>query len=113
MARSWSAWFQEPASCKLAPLIEVYRSVTSVRLLPPSSCFSPQFTVGLSALVSPGGGRLGGVGGFSFLRESEGVSTKEAGFHSAVKGAGGWGPLGEIRGGGAPRQGGTSLLPEF
>ncbi|KAA8590224.1 hypothetical protein FQN60_014158 [Etheostoma spectabile] len=97
----------EPASCKLAPLCEVYLSVPSPLPLPPSSSFSPQLKGGLLALVSPGGGRLGGVGGLSFLRESVGVSTREAGFHSVVGGAGGlWGPLGEIRGGGAPRHGG-------
>lgn len=89
MALSCSALFQDPASCKLAPLSEVYLSVTSALLLPPSSSFSPQLRGGLSALVSPGGGRLGGVGGLSFLRESAGVSTKEAGFHSVVGGAGG------------------------
>jgi len=112
MALSWSALFQDPGSCEPAPLSEVYLSVPSALLLPPSSCFSPQLIVGLSALVSPGGGRLGGVGGLRFLRKSAGVSTREAGFHSVVVGAGGcWGPLGEIRGGGAPRQGGTSLLP--
>ncbi len=89
MVLSCSALFQDPASCKLAPLSEVYLSVTSALLLPPSSNFSPQLRGGLSALVSPGGGRLGSVGGLSFLRESVGVSTREAGFHSVVGGAGG------------------------
>lgn len=111
MALSCSALFQETDSGKPAPLSEVYLSVPSALLLPPSSSFSPQVREGLSALVSPGGGRLGGVGGLSFLQESAGVSTKAAGFHSVVGGAGGlWGPLGEISGGGAPRHGGTSLL---
>ena len=89
MALSCSALFQQPASCKPAPLSEVYLSVPSALLLPASSSFSPQLMGGLSALVSPGGGRLGGVGGLSFLRESAGVSTREAGFHSVVGGAGG------------------------
>lgn len=88
MALSCSALFQEPASCKLAPLNEVYLSVPSPLLLPPSSSFSPQLRGGLSTLVSPGGGLLGGVAGLSFLRESAGVSTSEAGFHSVVGGAG-------------------------
>lgn len=87
MALSCSVLFQEPASCKLAPLSEVYLSVPSDFLLPPSSSLSPQLSGGLSALVSPGGGRLGGVGGLSFLRVSAGVSTREAGFHSVVGGA--------------------------
>lgn len=89
MALSCSALFQEPVSCKLAPLREVYLSVPSALLLPPCSSFSPQLRGALSALVSPGGGRLGGVGGLSVLRESAGVSTREAGFHSVVGGAGG------------------------
>lgn len=92
MALPCSALFQELASCKVAPLSEVYLSWPSALLLAPSSSFSsfsPQLKVGLSALVSPGGGRLGGVGGLSFLRESAGVSTREAGFHSVVGGAGG------------------------
>lgn len=90
MALPCSALFQELASCKVAPLSEVYLSWPSALLLPPSSSFSsfsPQLKVGLSALVSPGGGRLGGVGGLTFLRESAGVSTREAGFHSVVGGA--------------------------
>ena len=89
MALSCSALFQKPASCKLAPLSVGYLSGPSALLLPPSSIFSPQVRWGLSALVSPGGGRLGGVVGFSFRRESAGVSTREAGFHSVVGGAGG------------------------
>lgn len=89
MALSCSALFQEPASCKLAPLSEAYLSVPSALLLPVSSSFSPQLSGGLSALVRPGGGRLGGVGGLSFLRESVGVSTRAAGFHSVVGAAGG------------------------
>lgn len=89
MALSCSALFQQLASCKLAPLSEAYLSVPSGLLLPASSSFSPQLSGGLSALVSPGGGRLGGVGGWSFLRESAAVSTRAAGFQSAVGGAGG------------------------
>lgn len=84
MALSCSVLFQEPGSC---PLSEVYRSGPSALLLPTSSIFSPQMRLGLSALVSPGGGRLGGVGGLGFLRESVGVSTRDAGFHSVVGGA--------------------------
>lgn len=87
MALSCSALFQD--SCKLAPLCEGYLSGPSALFLPPSSSLSPQFIGGLSALVRPGGGRLGGVGGLSFLRESAGVSTREAGFHSVVGGTGG------------------------
>lgn len=87
MALSCSTLFQE--SCKLAPLREGYLSGLFVVLLPPSSSLSPQLTGGLSVLVSPGGGRFGGVGGFSLLRESAGVSTRDAGFHSVVGGAGG------------------------
>lgn len=83
MALSCSVLFQEPASC---PLSEVYRSSPSALLLAPSSSFSPQMKLGLSALVSPGGGRLGGVGGSGFLRESAGVSIRDAGFHSVVGG---------------------------
>lgn len=85
MVLSCSALLQELASC---PLSEVYRSWSSALRLPPSSIFSPQGSVGLSALVSPGGGRVGGVEGLSFLRVSAGVSTREAGFHSVVTGAG-------------------------
>lgn len=62
--------------------------------------------------VSPGGGRQGGVEGVSL--RAGGLSTKEAGFHSVVAGTDGLGgPLGEISGGGAPREGGVSLLCEF
>lgn len=88
MALSCCALLQEPDSCKLALLAnEVNLSVPSAPLLFPSSSFSPQLRGGRSALVSPGGGRLGGVGGLSFLREFVGVSTSEAGFHSVVGGA--------------------------
>lgn len=79
MALSCSLLFQH--SCKLAPLSEANLSGLFAILLLPSSS--------LSALVNPGGGRLGGVGAFSFLRESAGASTREAGFHSVVAGAGG------------------------
>lgn len=52
--------------------------------------------------------------GWSFRRDSAGLSTKDAGFHSVVGGPEGLrGPLGEISGGGAPREGGKSLLCEL
>lgn len=86
MARASSLLFQD--SCRLAPLSEGYLSGLFAVLLPPSSILSPQLIRVLSVLVSPGGGRLGGVGGLSFLRESVGVSTREAGFQSVVGGAG-------------------------
>lgn len=63
MALSCSGLFQ--GSGKLAPLSEGYLSRPSALLLPPSSSFSPQLCGGLSARVSPGGGRLGGVGGLN------------------------------------------------
>lgn len=87
MALSCSLLFQH--SCKLAPLSEANLSGLFAILLLPSSSLSPHAAGGLSALVNPGGGRLGGVGAFSFLRESAGASTREAGFHSVVAGAGG------------------------
>lgn len=86
MALSCSVLVQD--SCKLAALSEGYLSGPSALLRPASSSFSPQLSRGLSVLISPGGGRLGGVGGLSFLRESAGVSTREAGFHSVVGAAG-------------------------
>lgn len=84
MALSCSLLLQH--SCKPAALSEGNLSGLFAILLPPSSSLSPQAT---GALVSPGGGRLGGVGAFSFLRESAGTSTREAGFHSVMGGAGG------------------------
>lgn len=84
VAPSCSVLVQEPAS---GPLSEVNRSSPSALLRAPSSSFSPQMKLGLSALVSPGGGRLGGVGGSGLLRASAGVSIRDAGFHSVVGGA--------------------------
>lgn len=111
MARSCSVLVH--SSVRLAPLTDRYLSGLLEVLLVASSVLSPQFTRGLSARIRPGGGRLGGVEGLGFLRESrDGVSTREAGFHSVVGGAGG-GTLGEMRGGGAPRHGDASLLPRF
>lgn len=54
--------------------------------LPLLSSFSQQLKEGFSALVSPGGGLDGGLGGWSFLHEFVGVSTSEAGFHRVVEG---------------------------
>lgn len=62
-----------------------------------------------SGLVNPGGGRLGGKGGSYARRVCEGELMRDTGFQRVVGGLGGVG-LGEMRGGGAPRWWGSSLL---
>lgn len=88
MGLSCSDLLQAPGSGTLGILSDENLSGTSALLLPPSSSFSPQLS-GLSALVRPGGGWLGGVEGLNFRRESVGVSTRDAGFQRVVGGAGG------------------------